>query len=74
MDRRQFPRFRTACRRRIGVLGPRETPLPHIGRVFPRRGADFLAQGSLAPDEFRGEFGEDAEQVVGHEDLPVAGR
>src|SRR2546421_2144946 len=58
----------------MGVLGGREAALPHLIGVFARCCADLVAEAAIALDEFRGELGKEAEHVVDHQDLPVAGR
>ena len=63
-----------AARAAVGVLRGRKAPGADLLGVFARRGADLVAELAVALDEFRRELGEQAEHVVDHQDLPVAGR
>src|SRR5438552_1882526 len=61
---------------RDGCSGTKSTEeralFPLLGGLARRR-ADLVAEFAVALDEFRGERGEEAEHVVDHQDLPVAG-
>ena len=67
-------RFAGPARRAIGVLLGREAAGPDLVGIFARRRPDLVAEQAVALDEFRRELGEQAEHVVGDQDLPVAGR
>jgi hypothetical protein len=65
----EFPSIPCLPWRRIGVLGGREAALPYPS-AYSRAAARI---SSIALDEFRRELGEQAEHVVDHQDLTVAG-
>src|SRR5690349_15602480 len=58
----------------IGVLLGREAAGPDLLGILAHRFPDRVAEKAVALDEFRRELGEQAEHVVGDQDLAVAGR
>src|SRR5581483_7397766 len=54
----------------VGVLRRGKAAAADLFGIVACGGAEL----AVALDEFRGELGEQAEHVVGHQDLPVAGR
>src|SRR3954464_3205846 len=56
------------------VVGAGKTPSPHVGRIARRRRLDLGTEFGIALHETRLELGEQAENVLGDQHLPITGR